>query len=165
MNYSFRPYVDLQRKKMYLNCAKYKLSDYIIMGKCLVFYYKPCFTTEKVTVQWSVTFSHSYCLISSVTRTEFTVCSWHKPLNALTWPEVFRGQMAIAIISGPNHHTYYMARQGVKLMTNECIIPQNFNLLPFLCFSFVCVINLITDRNYALIHSFVFTRSDCHLTI
>jgi len=45
--------------------------------------------------------------------------------------------------------------------TDKCTVPQNFNLLPFLYTSFVHVIRFITKRKY----TFVFTRSDCHLTV
>jgi len=43
-----------------------------------------------------------------------------------------------------------------------CLVPQNFNPLPFLYFSFVREIRFITKTKYV---SFVFTMPNCHLTI
>jgi len=46
---------------------------------------------------------------------------------------------------------------------DKSTVLQKSNFLPFLYFSFVYVIRFITNRRSTL--SFVFSRSDCHLTI
>jgi len=44
----------------------------------------------------------------------------------------------------------------------RCTVLQNYNILPFLYFSLVCVIRFVTNREYGFVGIF---KSDCHLTI